>query len=304
MGVELSIGPLSGLCALVTCGVLLGPPSPACAGTAGERDDSHVIATVDGLALTVVDFERACAARPRNEGEDPDAYRDEIVEDMVGEAALYLEALRQEIDRDPAIRKMMINTLLRQQLYSTLPRIAEEELVAYWEAHRGEFVVPEKVQIKRILIRVREHRGADEARALAEELRARAVADPGAFKDLASAHSDGPYQRRGGDIGFVGRGGKEGVEPEVVAAAFELETGAISEVLEIGDGFHVLYLANRRERAERTFEQMRGSVLRDVKSIQLNAMFDEYRAGLVEEAEVVIDAGAVEALSVEDLDGR
>jgi parvulin-like peptidyl-prolyl isomerase len=268
----------------------------------GELVDLHgkprVIATVDGFELTVADYDRACEIRPIGDGQDPEAYRDMIIADLVRDAALYVEARRQGIDRDPKIRKMMINTLLRTQVYPRVGPIGGGELRDYYHAHAEEFVVPEKVQIKQIVIRVLDDRDADQARALAEALLAEAVADPSRFKALAQEHSAGPYARRGGDIGFVGRDGKSGIEPEVVAAAFELAAGEFSEVLEIDGSFHVVYVANRRDAVERTFEQMYSSVLRKVKSTHLNAMYDEFTAALVGEAEVVIDHATVEELTI------
>ena len=40
----------------------------------------------------------------------------------------------------------------------------------------------------------------------------------------------------------------------------------LSEPFKIEDGYNIIYIANRRESVERSFQQMKGAVLRKVKS--------------------------------------
>ena len=115
-------------------------------------------------------------------------------------------------------------------------------------------------------------------------------------QELAQAYSSCPYARRGGDLGFVGRKGKPGVDEGVIDLAFTLAKGEVSPVVEIDEGFYFLYIPNRRERVERTFEQMRGSVLRKVKSNRYNDLYDGYIAGLREGATIRVDEGALGAI--------
>jgi parvulin-like peptidyl-prolyl isomerase len=201
---------------------------------------------------------------------------------LIDEELLYQEALRQGLDRDPKVKKVMVNTLLRQEVYGSIRNsdFTDEQLEAYYESHKDEFVVPEKVQIKRILIKAGEERSEDEARSLAAELRAQVVANPASFKEVATRSSEDPYRRRGGDVGFVPREGKPGLEQDIVDRAFDMEVDQISEVFQTAEGFNIIQIANKRERVERTYQQMKGSVLRKVKNEKLSEMYDQYTAGL------------------------
>jgi len=264
----------------------------------GERSGDDIgtkLASVNKQEIGTTDFDRVAKRMRPRAGAITDEFKQEVMDELVNETLLYQEALRQGIDQDPKIRKMMVNTLLKRDVYGTLDpdSITEDELRAYFEEHKDDFVVPEKVQIKRILIKVTEAVPREEARALAADLAQQVADNPTAFKALAQENSQGPYARRGGDLGFVGLKGKPGVDQALIDAAFEMDKGEVSEVIETDDGFNVLYVPNRRERVERTFEQMRGSVLRKVKSDRYNQLYDEYVGNLMASSKIDIDDAAL-----------
>ena len=268
-------------------------------GDKSSDDIGTELATVNKQQIGTTDFDRVAKRMRPRAGAITDEFKQEVMDELVNETLLYQEALRQGIDRDPKIRKMMVNTLLKRDVYGTLDpdAITEDELRAYFEEHKDDFVVPEKVQIKRILIKVSDSRPREEARTLAEDVAQQVADNPTAFKALAQENSQGPYARRGGDLGFVGQKGKPGIDQGLIDAAFEMEKGEVSEAIESDDGFNVLYVPNRRERVERTFEQMRGSVLRKVKSDRYNQLYDEYVGNLETDAKITIDG---EALAVHE----
>jgi len=264
-------------------------------GDKSSDDIGTKLATVNKQEIGTTDFDRVAKRMRPRAGAITDEFKQEVMDELVNETLLYQEALRQGIDRDPKIRKMMVNTLLKRDVYGTLDpdAITEDELRAYFDEHKDDFVVPEKVQIKRILIKVSESRPREDARVLAEDLAQQVADNPTAFKALAQENSQGPYARRGGDLGFVGQKGQPGIDQALIDAAFEMEKGEVSEAIETDDGFNVLYVPNRRERVERTFEQMRGSVLRKVKSDRYNQLYDDYVGNLEASAKIDIDSEAV-----------
>ncbi|MBN2799339.1 MAG: peptidyl-prolyl cis-trans isomerase [Deltaproteobacteria bacterium] len=272
------------------------------AQTAPAVDIGEVIATVGDIQVGSKEFQMAAARHTPADGKELTlAEKQEILDQLVVEKMLYLEARKKGIDRDPKVQKVMMNTLLRQEVYSTVRNsdFSQEELRAYFDAHQDDFVVPEKVQIKRIFIKAGEARTADEAEALATEIRGKVVADQSTFKELATKHSEDPYRRRGGDLGFVAKDGKPGVDQAVVDKAFGLEVNQVSEVFEADGGYNVVLVANRRERVERTFEQMKGSVLRKVKSDKYKDLYDGYVAGIRDGYKVSVDENTLGAVEIE-----
>ena len=79
-------------------------------------------------------------------------------------------------------------------------------------------------------------RTKDEAESLIQELYEQ-VSGGGDFGELARAHSDCPSGGSGGDLGAFGRGQMVG---EFEDAAFGLDVGGLSSVIETDFGYHII----------------------------------------------------------------
>jgi len=79
-------------------------------------------------------------------------------------------------------------------------------------------------------------RTKEEALARVEEVRQKLNAGQG-FEDLAHEYSDGPSGPKGGDLGSFGRGR---MHPVFETAAFDLEVGGVSDVVETPFGYHLI----------------------------------------------------------------
>jgi len=266
-----------------------------------QPDIGETIATVNGIPIGSKEFELAASRVTPANGDSLSAEEKKTVLDgLVEEKLLYGEALKKGIDRDPKVQKVMVNTLLREEVYATVKNsdFTDDMLQAYYDQHKDEFIVPEKVQIKRILIKVTDARPDAQAKSLADKLRAEVVSKPDNFKDVAARESEDPYKRRGGDIGFVAKDGKPGLDPVIVEKAFALPTNAISEVFKTAEGYNIIQLAARREQVERTFQQMKGSVLRKVKNDKMKSLYDEYVAKVKQGADIKVDETKLGAIEI------
>ncbi len=79
-------------------------------------------------------------------------------------------------------------------------------------------------------------RSKDEAAAQIEDLRTQ-VEGGADFGALAQEHSDCPSGAQGGDLGSFGRGQ---MVPEFEEAAFNMEVGGLSGVIETDFGYHII----------------------------------------------------------------
>jgi parvulin-like peptidyl-prolyl isomerase len=264
-----------------------------------------VVARVGDQSISTAQLQQAAQRSTGQAGQALSlADKQDLLDDLVSESLMHQEALRLGLDRDPKVIKVMVNTLLRDQVYSTVRNsdFSEAELRAYFEAHPSAFVVPEKVQVKLLLIRSDTH-GEREAKALAEQLHWTAVADPAQFSQLAREHSEEAHRRRGGDLGFISRVGKPGLSSEVVARAFELKAGGISPVFSTAQGYQFVQVLNHRAAVNRSFEQMKGSVLRKLKNEQLTQLYDAFVARLKASERVEVDERVLDQLQLQHSGG-
>ena len=104
------------------------------------------------------------------------------------------------------------------------------------ESQVGQMVMHEKNNT--IMIRVKK-KAKDFAQALLDSIK-----NGASFDSLARKYSDDPGSRKqGGDLGWVKRGV---FYPEFEAAAFKLQKGEISKVVESPVGFHIIQMIDRR----------------------------------------------------------
>ena len=100
----------------------------------------------------------------------------------------------------------------------------------------------EQVQASHILLmyagsmRSTATRTKDEALAEIGELKTK-IEGGEEFGEVARAHSDCPSGQQGGDLGMFGRGQ---MVPEFDDAAFSMEVGTVSDVVETEFGYHLL----------------------------------------------------------------
>jgi parvulin-like peptidyl-prolyl isomerase len=288
---------------LVACGGGEAPPvAPSPGGTVPPLppvaiDIGVPVARVGELGVVgASEFADAAARQAREQGTPlTPEQRQALARELAQEEALWQEAARLGLYRDPKIRKTMVTLLTRQQVFSKVRSndFSDEALRAYFDAHRDEFVIPEKVQIKKVFIAIDARRTEAQAIARANEVRAKIVAEPGKFKELAAEYSEDTWKRRGGDLGYVPKTGQAGVEPAVIEAAFALPVLGVSPVFIAGGGANVVLNAAHREEMVRGFDQMKGTVLRKMKNERSKELLDAYVAEIEVKYPVVIDDAAL-----------
>jgi peptidyl-prolyl cis-trans isomerase C len=164
-----------------------------------------------------------------------------------------LQQLRQET-RD----KLLVDGLLEQEIGAGVT-ISPADISGFYEQHPERFQQPEAVRASHVLIGLPEN--ADDAarnaaRARAEQVlkQARAGTD---FAQLARKHSNDASAQRGGDLGFFPRGQ---MVPPFEQAAFALQPGQISDVVETPFGYHVIKVTERQPGRTVPFSEVTGQI--------------------------------------------
>jgi parvulin-like peptidyl-prolyl isomerase len=89
----------------------------------------------------------------------------------------------------------------------------------------------------------------------------------------------------------------------VVARAFELKAGGISPVFSTAQGYQFVQVLNHRAAVNRSFEQMKGSVLRKLKNEQLTQLYDAFVARLKASERVEVDERVLDQLQLQHSGG-
>lgn len=227
--------------------------------TQSPGDLSTVLATVDGVVITVGEFQerlnrQSPYIRARYTSIDQ---KKEFLDSLVRFEVLAAEAAKRGFDKDPEVirtaKQVMIQKLLRDEFETkvTPESITDAEVKAYYDAHGDEFMKPEEVRASAIVVK---------SRAQAERVAAEAAGEAGktnkGFRDLVSAYTINDEQKlRGGDLRYLSTATKDVPKP-VIEAAFALaNTGDVSGVVDAGDGtFWVLKQTGRRKALTRSLD--------------------------------------------------
>jgi peptidyl-prolyl cis-trans isomerase D len=146
--------------------------------------------------------------------------------------------------------------------------VDEAAVTASYEANKEKkYSQPHEVRARHILRRLEE--GADdakkkEARELLEGLRKRVVDEKADFAELAKESSEDPGSKdSGGDLGFFSKGRMvEAFEK----AAFSLQPGQTSEIVETPFGLHLIQVTEVREARVKPIDEVRSEIENELRT--------------------------------------
>jgi peptidyl-prolyl cis-trans isomerase C len=150
-----------------------------------------------------------------------------------------VEALKAEARREMAVAKL-VEAEVGPQI-----NVQEQDVKAFYDGNPERFQQPEGVRASHILLRVepgasdtQKQAAKDKASGLLKELQGGAD-----FAALAKQHSQDGSGPNGGDLSFFVRGQ---MVPPFEQAAFALQPGQVSDVVETEFGYHIIKVTERR----------------------------------------------------------
>lgn len=151
--------------------------------------------------------------------------------------------------------------LMTKALMAEGIEVTDEEIQTYFDENKDSFAQTEQVEASHILVE-------DEATAKEVLEKINAGED---FAELAKEYStDTSNAENGGELGFFGTG--EMVEP-FEKAAFALEVGAVSDVVETEFGFHIIKVTDKKEAKEAVFEDHKEEIKEILIEEKMNANY-------------------------------
>jgi peptidyl-prolyl cis-trans isomerase D len=194
--------------------------------------------------------------------------------------------------------------MLSQDALLAQTNVDAADVKKQYDANAKQYTAPEERSASHILIAVKpDASDADKAAAkkLADDLYARAKANPAKFGDLAKEYSKDPGSaQQGGDLGSFGRGTM--VKP-FEDAAFAAKPGDIIAPVQTDFGWHVIKVTGVKEAHTQAFDEVKVQIEADLKRQQAAQKFataaDQFQNIVYEQADSLAGAGKALNLKVE-----
>jgi len=184
-----------------------------------------------------------------------------------------LDELRQQILRYN-VPPLLIDREVRQKV-----AVSDKEIEELYEKHREEFLVPESVTFREIVLRLGEEVDAKAQEARSAE--ALAELEAGAqFEALVEKYSEAPSRQVGGKVGPLAPGE---LARALERALRELAPGGTSPVIESRYGFHILRLEERVQERQRDLAEVRESIEERLRDERTEAAVEAYFEKLAKE---------------------
>jgi peptidyl-prolyl cis-trans isomerase C len=184
---------------------------------------------------------------------------------------------RARLERD--IRESLtVNRWVQETVMPSIT-VSETEQREFFADNQDAMIQPEGVRVRHVLLLVRPKDTADQKaaqRKKAEELRAK-IAGGADFAAVAKESSEDPGTApKGGEVGWIERGQ---TVPTFEQAAFTLEPGKLSDVVETRFGYHVIQVEEKRPEKKLAFAEVKEQIDALLKQRKLeNAVRDRLNA--------------------------
>jgi parvulin-like peptidyl-prolyl isomerase len=169
----------------------------------------------------------------------------------------------------------------------------DEQLYAYYEAHKDLFGIPESVRVQQIQLRVPADVTPEQAAAVrkrAEAILAR-LEKGESFAELAAEYTENPRAKVAkGDLGFLPRN----TDPWLKQALEGLQVGEHTGVVKSSVGYEILAITDERPGAVAPFANVRRRVMLKMVKEEQDRARDAYLAGLAKAIGVEVVAPGLE----------
>ena len=246
-----------------------------------------VVLTINGKNITLAEVIAVRQSLPEQYQNLPDEVLfGALVQQLADQQMLADAAETAGLDKDDnvvlSLRNQRRATLADAYMTDALIKGVTEEAIA--AAYKAQFESAEPVaEVRASHILVAEEEKAKELKKMLDE-----GAD---FAKLAAEHGTDGTKTRGGDLGYFV---KEQMVPEFANAAFALEKGTISDPVKSPFGWHLIYLADKRDKPVPPLEQVRDKIVEELsRGVQQKIVTDGRATAEVKQPALAIPPAAV-----------
>jgi parvulin-like peptidyl-prolyl isomerase len=186
-------------------------------------------------------------------------------EEKLNKMGYTLDFVRRDIRASMAIEQLVDSELAGKA------DVSDEDVKMFYESNMENFITPEQVKARHILVS-NEAGGRKKIEKISQD-----ILTGSDFEKLAQEHSACPSGQNGGDLGYFGRG--QMVEP-FENAAFGLDIGEVSEIVETSFGYHIIKVEDRRSEQTISFEEVKDSIEQKIRRQKAAGRMPEYLESL------------------------
>ena len=249
----------------------------------GKKQSKDVVATVNGKAITLAMVEEKIEKLPQYYQPFATQHKKELVDEMVVEELLFVQAKKRKLHRDPeiktlindTIKKVLVSKIIEEEAKKSAP-ISDDDVKGYYEENRERFMVPEMVRASHILTSTEE-----EAKNAEGELQRGAD-----FASVAKQYSKDLTKDRGGDLGYFKKGQ---MIPEFEKVAFSIKIGDVSNIVKTRFGYHIITVTDKKQAVYREFNEVKDEVRTMLVRDAQRKSFEDFTTTLRAKAKIVIN---------------
>ena len=186
-----------------------------------------------------------------------------------------------EMQRDKVIVGAMRQNNVKGNFEAT-----PQEVQAYYETNKQDFVTPEQLKLRMIVLNADplDSNSADSMSKTADEIRAKIQAGAD-FATMAKTYSMDGTAASGGDWGYVDR---KTLNQQLTDVAFSLSPGQVSQVVRIGDSFYILYCESKKDSGVIPLTEVQSGIEKKLEQVQRQKATQRWIDGLREKAFIKI----------------
>ncbi|HJX64533.1 MAG TPA: peptidylprolyl isomerase [Polyangia bacterium] len=263
-------------------------------------DGAAVLARVGDSVITARDLEAQVAffghSKYLMDHYSKPEKKKEVLNGLIQAEALYQEACRLGYDRDPAVKRDVVNRMLMKEVDSqvNVQSVSDGDVEQYYLAHPKEFSRLDQVRFTQIVVKDR-----SKALRVAAEAKALPKGNTAALRALVSQDSEDEASRaRGGDSGLIERNASS-VPKAVVEAAFALaQINDVSDPIQTESGYTIVVLTQKQPGLSRSLAEAKSDIQSrltyDGRQQRRNALIADVR----KRARIQIDEAQVAKLTL------
>jgi peptidyl-prolyl cis-trans isomerase C len=276
------------------------------------EETNPILGKVGDFVLREADLDRIIASQSPNiqmRFQDDPQQRDNLVREILMKKAVVIKAKKDGFDKKPETKEQLgyayDNFISQEYLVKVVTSnvtVPEEELKKYYQEHETDFMLPEQIKVRHIMISAtKEATTGEREKAQFKAVTVLQRVNKGEdFAKLAAEFSDDQNSAtKGGELApfTLGKTNSEDFEK----AAFALKIGEHSSVVTTPYGFHIIKLDERQEKRIAPFGDIRDFIHNKLKTDLEQKKAQEFVELAVKEArmEVYGEKPAVENTNFE-----